>query len=97
MNTAFSTSSTESRNVPIVIAKLSSAASVGARRPRMSSAKMIQATVATARASNTSRSSSDDALSTIHSPVRLAATPISRCSVPSCAIPRPAMASTNQA
>ena len=44
----------------------------------MSSAAMIHAIAATARASSGSRSSSADALITIHSPVRLAAMPISR-------------------
>jgi hypothetical protein len=39
---------------------------------------MIQAIAATARASNGSRSNSADARITIHSPVRLAAMPISR-------------------
>ena len=72
------TSSTEIRKVPIVIARLSSAADVAGSSPMMSNAATIQAMAATARASNGSRSSSADALITIHSPVRLAAIPISR-------------------
>jgi hypothetical protein len=44
----------------------------------MPKAAMIHAMAATALASSESRSSSADALITIHSPVRLAAMPISR-------------------
>ena len=97
MNTALITSSTESRSVPIVIARLLSAVSVGDRRPVMSRAATTHAIVATARASNGSRNSSADALITIHSPVRLVAMPISRYWPPSCAISCSANTSTNQA